>query len=449
MKKTICLLLSACLLAGCSAASVSQTPGPSETSEHHETPQPVNASDPLVLVKAELPEKQGEGEDYLYTDAYFEWLQNWNQKAREATEAAAATIPFTAAMIQAIQAGEENNVCAPLNLFEAMSMLAEVTAGNTRKEILDVLGVSDLETLRAVNQKILTANSANLPHLASLPGASFWLDDHHTYHEDCLQGLADTYKADAYAGTMGSESYNELLRQWLNDHTGGLLGDSVKEQSFQDSTVLALVTSFYLKAGFVQAFDEALTDRQMFHAATGDIEVDMMHQTERMQLAGGDGWQAVGLDLQDSGMLWAVLPAEGSSVEALSAHQVLNTLQNGENRRYEEVRLSLPKFDVSASGSWIETFETLGIHDAFDDRADFSPVCDDPLSVASITHAARVKAYETGLEAAAFTVIMTEESEAIPDPDPVQFVVDRPFLFLISGHDGSVLFAGNVQNPAG
>ena len=62
-------------------------------------------------------------------------------------------------------------------------------------------------------------------------------------------------------------------------------------------------------------------------------------------------------------------------------------------------------------------------------------------------HAARVVIDEEGCTAAAFTVVAPGGSAA-PE-DEVDFVLDRPFLFCITGDSGLPLFVGIVNNPAG
>ena len=60
-----------------------------------------------------------------------------------------------------------------------------------------------------------------------------------------------------------------------------------------------------------------------------------------------------------------------------------------------------------------------------------------------IKHAARVKIDEEGVEAAAFTAIVGAGA-AMPPEDEMDFVLDRPFAFVIRGLDSVPLFEGTV-----
>ena len=62
-------------------------------------------------------------------------------------------------------------------------------------------------------------------------------------------------------------------------------------------------------------------------------------------------------------------------------------------------------------------------------------------------HAARVTIDEEGCTAAAYTVMMAAGT-AMPPDEEVDFILDRPFLFVLSSLDGLPLFAGVVNDPS-
>ena len=69
-----------------------------------------------------------------------------------------------------------------------------------------------------------------------------------------------------------------------------------------------------------------------------------------------------------------------------------------------------------------------------------------PLFLSKAQHAARVKIDEEGCEAAAYTVMLKDAGAALPD-SVVDMVLDRPFIFVISGENGLPRFIGIVNNP--
>lgn len=148
-----------------------------------------------------------------------------------------------------------------------------------------------------------------------------------------------------------------------------------------------------------------------------------------------------------------LLPDEGVTPEALlSDSEAMNFLLSGggdwEKSKYLIVNKSIPKFDVSSDLDLIEGLQALGITDVFDpETSDFTPMTTDTdgIFVSKAEHAARVKIDEEGVEAAAYTV-MAMSGSGMPPEEEIDFTLDRPFLFVITGR-GMPLFAGIVNHP--
>ena len=80
--------------------------------------------------------------------------------------------------------------------------------------------------------------------------------------------------------------------------------------------------------------------------------------------------------------------------------------------------------------------------------ADFTPLTTAnqlPLALTEAKHAARVKIDEDGCEAAAYTILSVCETAAMPPEEIVEFKLDEPFVFAITGADGLPLFVGIVN----
>ena len=78
--------------------------------------------------------------------------------------------------------------------------------------------------------------------------------------------------------------------------------------------------------------------------------------------------------------------------------------------------------------------------------ADFGGFFTEPVLLDDILHRARITVNEEGTEAAAATAMLFFLSME-PD-DPIDFALDRPFLFLLRDlRDGSLLFLGRVTDP--
>lgn len=110
---------------------------------------------------------------------------------------------------------------------------------------------------------------------------------------------------------------------------------------------------------------------------------------------------------------------------------------------------TVPKFDVVSDLDLRDGLNALGITGVFDATvADFSPMTSKVAEIflSKADHAARVAIDEEGVTAAAYTVMMMAGAAAPPEEE-MDFVLDRPFLFAITGADGLPLFVGVVNRP--
>ncbi len=394
-------------------------------------------------------------QEFMENDAHWNWWQEYREKVELSAPCADAMQPYyTAMMEQLLPEEDENTVCSPLNLYLAFAMLAEVSDGNTRQQILDMLNAPDIETLRERVGLLWDSNYVDTPALKSLLANSVWLRDSDLYNEDTLQTLADRYFASSFRGEPGSEAMDQALQAWTNAGTGGLLSDYTKDLKLSSDTVLALVSTLYYKATWVEEFSPAMNEQGTFHGTKGDTDAEMMRKTDAMGVYRTDVFSALALGLNDSGAMYFFLPQEGTDVNTLAQDaDVLAVLQANRSRDDEGwsfplVHLSVPKFSVSQKTDLLDAMRELGLTDALDpQRSDFTPLTEqvEGLYVSSAEHAALVEIDENGVTGAAYTELALAEGATEPDEE-IDFVLDRPFLFVVTGRDGSILFAGIVRN---
>lgn len=350
-------------------------------------------------------------------------------------------------------AGEENAVLSPVNIYMALAMLAELTDGESRAQLLDLIGAQNIEAVREQAQAIWRACSMDVEEIQCVLASSIWLRDDLGYVQSTMDTLANTYYASSYRGEMGSGEINRAIQSWLNEQTRGLLEEQAAAIETDPLTVLLLATTIYYSAQWTDEFNEELNYTDVFHAPSGDVDTEYMYTGRFMDYYSGEGWGAVRLSLRGGNGMWFILPDEDVSVDALlEDDDVMRLMSAGEADEGEYVRVyfSVPKFDIASQLDLTEGLMELGVTDVFDpDVSDFTPMTTDtdvPIYVSEATHAARVKIDEEGVEAAAFTVLDAPTSMA-PSDEEIYFTLDRPFLFAISSQDGLPLFAGVVNQP--
>lgn len=351
-------------------------------------------------------------------------------------------------------AGNENRVFSPVSVYLALAMLTQAADGNSRAQLLSLLGADSLETLQHSSHEMWRACFFSGEDVNAKCSSSLWTRDDFPYRQETLTALADVYYAEVFSGPMGSAEYNEALQNWIDSATGRLLTDQVGGLGMNANTVLSLVTALYLKAPWQKQFLPENTVSDVFHAQTGELTCDYLRETETRTYYVGENFTAVGKEMAEIGTMYFLLPNEGVTPEELLQDEQALRFLSGDLSALEgsrcKVNLKLPKFDVSGQLSLIDSLKALGVTDVFDESvADFSPLTDAArdLYVSQVEHGARVKIDEEGCEAAAYTMISIETKMARPVSQEIDFTLDRPFLFGVVTVDDLPLFTGVVHQP--
>lgn len=395
-------------------------------------------------------------EDGRLPENYSELEELWRKELdarREAASSAPDINTFSSALLKALcdEAGDKNVVFSPLNIYMALAMLTETTGGDTRAELLDALGAKSIEELRASAAAYLAAEPNDDGVSKCTIANSLWMCSRIGYMTDALETLAECYGASSYWGDPAEEAYSQALRDWLNENTGGLLKDSVNNVKMDPETVLALASTVYLKAAWSSDYREEETAPRTFRGKKGDKETDFMNKRDTTTLYYKGEDYALFCDcLKNGGRMWYILPDEGVDPAELM-ERIGFSFTDGSlfgSTRYTVV-VSAPKLDVTSELSLIPALKAMGINRCFDPSlSDFTPLTLDTegLYVSSAKHAARVKTDEEGIEAAAYTVMLVNETAVMIDPETVYFTLDRPFAFVVTGMTDAPMFVGIVND---
>ncbi len=412
------------------------------------------------LANVSLPEmfEYPKWEEYTdwneYDKAYDDW-SNAIRQLRNVQGKSQGINGFIARSIGEVLSNDdnENTIYSPLNVYLALGMLAEITDGDTRQQVLDLVGSESIDELRESAYALFCHNYIDDGRSTSLLGSSVWIDDRVKLMEGVGESLAKHYFSESYNCKVGSEEMLETYKYWLNSHTGGLLKDAVEGTKFDPDTILVMATTIYYKAGWNNEFFEARTQPDIFTLSDGtELECNFLNGYADNVVYYSDNFSATSKSLCDGGNMWFILPDQDVTLTGLlednKMTEFITSNKKDFERQYADVILSLPKFDVKSNISLNDALKNMGVTNAFDSAvSEFLIDSAYPLYVSNVKHAARVKIDEKGVEAAAYTEIAVAE-EAAAEPLPIiEFILDRPFIFAITGVSGDVLFVGTVNNP--
>ena len=386
----------------------------------------------------------------------YEWESRHNQMEKE--------VPllvdfFARSMAQTLSGSNENETYSPVNLYMALCLMAEVSDSN--EQILELLNASSRDELRAQANLIWNATYLDKGNQTLLAN-SVWLDKGLDYNQATMDTLAENYYTDVYQGNLQSRKIGGEIKDWLNGNTGRMLKSDVDQVNVDPLTVMLLYSTVYYQAKWVNEFNKANNTDGKFHAPGGDVDCTYMNK-QKMQAYyyWAEDFGAVSLGLKDGSRMWLLLPDGDKTTDDILAsgefsEMVLDAGDEGyENKKYMLVNLSLPKFDIKASGNLKDDLQAMGITDVFSpETADFSSTLyghkdfgnDFAPFFSAVNQATRVAIDEKGVTAASYIEIPGNGAAAPPE-EIIDFILDRPFVFVITNRYNVPLFAGVVNEP--
>lgn len=344
-----------------------------------------------------------------------------------------------------------NFVFSPVALYLAMISLTKITDGNSRKQIVNMLGITEND-LVSVYSALKSVASSTTSTTTSDISSSLWMNDKMDYNEELLLQLNKKVHLASYVGEMGSSNMNDQIAKWINKATGNMLTDLVKIKTTKE-TLLELLTTIYFQSQWKYEFYKDDTIQEKFILDDNkEVRCKFMNQWIRTAYHIGTKFTAITKALYDGYDAIFILPNEGIGIDEV-IHDFewsqLATTGRLNTTKQMQVDLSMPKYDISTKLDLKNVMKLLGVEDIFDSvLADFTPIS--TMSEVFLTKAeqtTRFKVNEEGIEAASCVEFGVVAAGIPPRLEEVKFVLNRPFIFMVVSRHTVPVFVGKVKNP--
>lgn len=363
-------------------------------------------------------------------------------KAEEAVNASANSFGFD---VYHSLYKEDQLLFSPLSASLALSMTAAGADGNTAKQMTKVLGFNDFTTddVNGYYQKMVATLLTVDPKTVFEIANSLWISDKITVRKGFIDDARTYYSSEVFPADFASQATVDKVNKWCSDKTHGKI-DSILDKP-DPRMVMALMNALYFKGSWTHSF-QAVNEGKFKSISGNAVKMDMMHLTDELYYAEYDGFSMADL-LYGNGAfsMKVILPGEkedfAKAVKRFSA-KTLDKLN--EKATKENVSVTMPKFTFEDKSDLKDVLIALGMEDAFDSKkADFSKMSDD-LYIGFVKQKTFIDVNESGTEAAAVTIVgMEKNSIGGGTPKVINFIADRPFLFIIQENStGAVLFIG-------
>ena len=364
---------------------------------------------------------------------------------------------FGLRLVKALWEQEGGNVfLSPTSIALCLSMVAHGARGETQREMYEALGLAALapeEVKRQSARLVETLNTAS-SDVTLYTANALWAREGIPFYQTYLEDLKTYYRAEAETIDFTDPATIPRINQWVREKTRGTIPTILDR--LPENAILVLLNATYFKGKWETAFDPAHTQDLPFFPENGTPkDLPTMWQEGSFLYLETEDFQAVKLPYADDRFsMYLFLPRRedglGAFLGKLSESALKDWIAAMEKRQGE---ISLPRFQVTFEQVLNDILIALGMENVFNpSRADLSGML--PVSpsanayLSEVKHKSFLEVNEEGTEASAVTSGIIAIT-AVPLPGE-RFImrVDHPFFLIIRDErDGSVLFAGAIENP--
>jgi len=354
------------------------------------------------------------------------------------------------------EANEDNLFISAYSIFSALAMTYEGARSETAEEMANVLSVEqDNESFHTYMKNLYEVlNTKNMEYNISTANA-LWVKENLHLLEPYLTIIREYYGGDATEVDYSNPAEAaEIINQWVEDQTNGLIEDLITADAINPFTALILTNAIYFKGIWKTQFDPVNTTNRTFGPTAGtSVEAPTMilEDTEDFfYYTENDEIQILELPYTGEDISMIILLPKNNDLSS-----IIDTIDNDMFSAWTEsmvetnVDIYLPKFKVETSYNLNDYLMALGMNIPFSSSADFSGITGaKDLFISDVVHKAFIDVNEEGTEAAAATAVVMTIGMNGHDSPRIVFDCNHPFMYLIQHKQtGTILFMGCISDP--
>ncbi|MCI8401025.1 MAG: serpin family protein [Lachnospiraceae bacterium] len=360
------------------------------------------------------------------------------------------------AVKKARQEGRENPVLSPVSAGLALMLAACGSAGDTRTEFEEVLGLSS-DQWGTVGGQLMRYMNQTAGTLKLQTANSVWVKENAQIKQEYLRQVGEELYSEVFHGDLSAEDTRQAVNTWVRDRTQDMIPELLKEP-FKESVTAVLLNAVYMEGKWQQPFAAEDTISGLFHTEDGEeITVSYLCDIgcERAYVQ-GEGVEGILLPYEGGNLVFLALRStDGRKAEELLTDLSLDGIRNLMDGAAEtRMNFSMPRFTLEYRQDLEEALMEMGLLQSFDpENADFTSMGTgsegESLYMKKVRQDVKLQVDEEGTKAAAVTRIEMEAGGAMAPAEPVlELHFDQPYFYAIVDRDtGLPVFMGLMERP--
>ena len=343
----------------------------------------------------------------------------------------------------------ENIMVSPYSMDAVWRLAVEGAQGETKQEILDVIGVRSVQSF---------------PQLKEANGL---------FVRDTFKDQMQPDFVASFVGDLRYDSFQSAnaINDWVKEKTDGMI-NGILDDAPSDDMMLMLLNAIAMDEKWNSTFECDSTRSEEFTKADGETmdtsmmngDADWYFKTDNAEgvvreykaYSDGSAFEFVGI-LPNGDVKEYLSKLSNAEIQAMNDAKIANNSEEADGS-VNKVSTGLPRFSYDYSiDKAMEVMQNLGINKAFDkENADFGAMVNlegsnyESFYIGKVLQKTHIELNERGTKAAAVSALGGMATSAIDDTEYNYYEVDfnKPFVYLIRDKASQeVIFEGIVETP--
>ncbi len=355
----------------------------------------------------------------------------------------------------------ENSAVSPLSIFMAMSMAATSANGDTREEILNMLGLSIEELNNNILYLCMSCNEILSYYDENYKGKeknmikcvnSIWIKDGAKVKEDGIKNLTTKYYSDIFKMDFKGSNVNNTIKSYIKKETNDFLAPDLNPTPL---TQIILLNVVYLREVWNEFGDKLSFTKDKYNFTNYDntktptpLLIGFFTKGKAIET---EKYRKFQTKTNANFSLTFFVPNDGYSLDDIYTAEILDdktpyVYEDSENEYY--TRCIFPEFSAKYEDDIKNSIKELGVEKFFGE-CDLSNLTDN-VYCDGIKHITKLEVKSKGIEGAATTAAMMLAGSAASEKEKNKvyenFIVDKNFVYVLKDNNGVPLFTGVIKN---
>lgn len=343
----------------------------------------------------------------------------------------------------------DNLVLSPISVQFLLALMEYAADGETKRQLQLVTGFKQAESLRSIYNDVLARQASNLETAAAV-----FITTDKPVNNSFVQRASQTGTQVIQIGK--NQNAEDVINDWITKSTKGKIRSAVNQlQSINPEIVLT--SAIYFQGKWLHKFTPSFSDIFYTYIGSGS-QAEYMELTDNLFFeeftlgkSGAHG-SVIGVpfDVPNS-FLYIILPGQNVTLDTLIQRvdsRTFNKFYTGDVKQKSQIKLIMPKFQVTSYFSVVNSLLKMGLVDLFTSNSNLPYlVQNQQLQTNDILQQSYLSIDENGATASSATVSYIVPLSA---KDPVfitkTVLVNKPFLAVIVDN-GVPVFVSKIYQP--